>query len=241
MNEASSVEVPARTYPFGTGGRGSTRVAASSLAARRSQLDAGFTLIELLVVCGIIAVITAIMLANNNKYGGQVVLQNFAYDVALSIRQAQVYGISVQRFGSGASASFANGYGMHFDTSLPSTRTSYELFADAAGTGIYTASENVPPSPYQIGRGYSIVRLCAPAGTNSACEGGTVVSKLDILFVRPEPDALIAADGIQCYKTVTPCKANARIVVQSPRGDTMSVSVESNGQIAVDQKSIIAP
>ncbi len=201
----------------------------------------GFTLIELLVVCGIMVVVTGIILASNNQYGGQVLLQNFAYDVALSIRQAQVYGISVQRFGSGATP-FNYGYGMHFDINNP---TEYVMFADLESTGIFvpnhTPTENVPPSPYKIGRSYVISKLCSPAGTDVQCTGGTAVSKLDILFVRPEPDAWIAASGVQCYKTASPCQPSARIVVRSPRGATMSVRVLANGQIAVDQVSVIAP
>ena len=61
----------------------------------------GFTLIELLVVVAIIVVITGLILANSNKFGGQTMLQNLSYDIALSLREAQVYGISV-RSNSGA-------------------------------------------------------------------------------------------------------------------------------------------
>ncbi len=211
------------------------------LKAESYRLKAGFTLIELLVVVGIIVVVTAIVLANNNQYGGQVQLQNLAYDVALSVRQAQVYGISVARFGSGATASFSNGYGMHFDMSSPTT---YTLFADAvAKNGLYDSGELVSAS--NIGRGYAISLLCSPAGTDAKCTGGTSVSKLDILFVRPEPDALITSCGASCVSScfLNPavCAASARITLQSPRGDTMSVSVQANGQIAVDQKSAISP
>lgn len=221
--------------------RGSTRMAASSLAPRRSHPDAGFTLIELLVVCGIMVVVTGIMLASNKKYGGNVTLQNFAYDLALSVRQAQVYGISVQRFGSGESASFTSGYGVHFDTSTPAAATTYIIFADAvSANGLYDQGEFV--RTMSINRGYKILRLCAPAGTDPACTGGSVVSRLDILFVRPEPDALIAVPPAQCFKAASPaCQSNARIVLKSPQGGTMSVSVQANGQIAVDQKSVIAP
>lgn len=215
------------------------------VGVRGSSARAGFTLIELLVVCAIMIIVTSIILANNNQYGGQVLLQNFAYDVALSVRQAQVYGISVERFGSGSGSTFAAGYGMHFDSSLP---TQYNLFADLDGTGIYDTSkaEDVSPSPYAINRGYKISDLCyTPSGSGSeTCysSGGGTPKTIDILFERPEPDAYIAINGAQCYGAVAPqCESSARIVLQSPRGDTMSVSVEANGQIAVDQKVGISP
>jgi type II secretory pathway pseudopilin PulG len=206
------------------------------LSTVNGQLSTGFTLIELLVVCGIMVVVGAIIFASNNKFGGQVLLQNLAYDVALSIRQAQVYGISVQRFGAN---NFNAGYGMHFE--LSNSRT-YNLFADANKTGLYAVGEDVAPSPYSIGRGYYISKLCAPAGVGVGCTSGTSVLKLDIVFLRPEPDAWISASGNSCTPTNSAaCQPDARIVLKSPRGDTMSIFVSANGQIAVDQVAVIAP
>jgi len=192
----------------------------------------GFTLIELVVVVGIITVVTSIVLANNAKYGGSVLLQNLAYDIALSIRQAQVYGISVRGFGVNNST-FTVGYGMHFSTTDP---THYELFADLAGTGVYDANfnppENIPPSPYVIGRGYKIKSLCATRNNNEQCNFDT----LDVLFKRPEPDARITArngSGQSCVENNNQCQESARIIIESPRGDVLSVVVDATGQISV--------
>ena len=188
----------------------------------------GFSLIELMTVVGIITIVTSVVLANNSKYGGSVLLQNLAYDIALSIRQAQVYGISVRGFGVNNST-FTVGYGMHFAVNDP---THYELFADLAGTGIYDAdfdpSENIPPSPYVIGRGYYIAKLCAPAGTDAvSCTSVASPQRLDIVFKRPEPDASIRASGNPSLKD------SGRIVVASPRGDILSIVVDVTGQISV--------
>jgi prepilin-type N-terminal cleavage/methylation domain-containing protein len=207
--------------------------------AQRATLKAGFTLIELLVVVGIIIALSALMLANINKFGGQSLLQNLAYDIALSIREAQVYGIAVQ----GASGNFNAGYGMHFDMSHAST---YNLFADTAQIGVYKAGEDVSPSPYTIGQGFYIFKICAtPSAGSEICTGSapTSVNQLDILFIRPEPDAYISIND-------TPLAFNgagqvvggspytqARIVVTSPRGDYMSIVVSSNGQISVEADS----
>ena len=193
-----------------------------------------FTLIELLVVTAIIVVVTGIILADNNRFGGVVQLENLAYDVALSIRQAQVYGISVARFstasvcaGQPQSSNFCSGYGMHFDIRDPQH---YEFFADVSGNGLYDPSENVPPSPYTIANGFKISALCTtpPVGTESC--GATAI---DVVFKRPEPDAWISAGGASCILSNGPCEEGARIVLTSPRGDTMSVVVEVNGQISV--------
>jgi len=187
--------------------------------------DKGFTLIELLAVAGIIVLITSLILVNNNKFGGKILLENLAYDVALSIRQAQVYGISVRQFEGG----FTSGYGVYFNMT---SQKAYSLFGDKNGDGLWnpgtpgTPGEDVKPSPYSIERGYHIYKLCAPRGANaSTC---TAVNRLDIVFRRPEPDAYIRRNGLAAVQE------SARIVLRSPRGDEASVVVHVTGQISVE-------
>jgi len=201
-----------------------------ALALARTGAERGFTLIELLVVTALIVIISTVVLADNNRFGGVVQLQNLAYNIALSIRQAQVYGIAVARFQTG---SFGAGYGVHFDSSISDT---YELYADAiTQNGVYDC-----PQPGTnncelvqttgLSRGYTIEDLCVtPASGTESC--GT--PKLDIMFLRPEPDAWISSDGVSCTLDHAACAQSARIELLSPRGDTMSVSVQANGQISV--------
>ena len=200
-----------------------------------------FSLIELLVVVGIIVIVSASILANNSQFGGKVLLQNFAYDLALSVRQAQVYGISVKKFTTNTGVStFTSGYGMHFDVSNKLAGQSYILFADALTiNGLYDQNELVDNN--LISRGFYITQLCTtPISTNvETCIDSNSVSSpsnpltLDILFKRPEPDALISFRGVSCVLTPLNCATNARIVVISPRGDLMSIKVQANGQITV--------
>lgn len=191
---------------------------------RVSSKQAGFTLIEMLVVTGIITVITGLVLVNNGRFGGQVLLQNLTYDIALSIRQAQVYGISVARFND----VYAPAYGMHFASASSHT---YVLFADALTpqNGTYEC-----PSPgttncelirsTTIQAGYSVSSLCAtPSGSSEVCG----LSDLDISFQRPEPDAYIRATELNGLNEA------ARVIVRSPQGMTKSITVGVNGQIAV--------
>lgn len=197
----------------------------------KAMLVSGFTLIELLVVTAIIVVVSSVVLTSNNRFGGVVQLENLAYDIALSIRQAQVYGIAVQKFGTNCSAAgakcYESGYGVHFNTADPDH---YELFADVDKNGLFASSENVPPSPYTIRNGFKISGLCAPQGTDAAtCKQVSPVSQVDIVFIRPEPNAYITTDG--------GAKDSARIILRSPRGDVMSIVVERNGQIAVRHES----
>jgi prepilin-type N-terminal cleavage/methylation domain-containing protein len=195
----------------------------------------GFTLIELLVVISIVAVISTIVLANNNLFKGTTVLQNLGYDIAITVRQAQVYGISVVRTSGGR---FDVGYGMHFVAGGVSG-TQYRMFSDSTTrNGIYDIGEDVPPSPFSITGGYAITKICVPAGTDAAtC---TAVSSMDVFFVRPEPDAYITKnsetltfDSANAVVGSSP-NANARVVVSSPGGvQTISVIIDQNGQISV--------
>lgn len=190
------------------------------------QSQRGFSLMELIVVTGILTLITGLMLMNNNKFGGVILLENLAYDVALSMREAQVYGISVRQFGAG---NFDVGYGVHFDMVSPK---SYSLFGDVDADGLWAVNEEVSPSPYAIGRGYFISKLCAPAGEDTGtC---TPISQLDIVFKRPEPDAYISADGVSGVLFPSSLYDSARVVLASPRGDEASVVVEITGQISVE-------
>src|SRR3989344_3836879 len=195
----------------------------------------GFTLIELVAVMGIIIIVTSVTLANNSRFGGTVLLQNLAYDMALSIRQAQVYGIAVRGYSAN---NFTAGYGMHFSTSEAGGSTRYELFADAINSnGLFDdVAENVSPSPYAIGRGYyisglSVLEVGAPTETP--------VTTIDILFKRPEPDACISMGGVSAINGNGKCvggKERARITVTSPRGESKSILVEATGQISVEQQ-----
>ena len=206
-------------------------------AVKRLQ-QAGFTLIEMLVVIGIIVVISGIILANNSRFGGVVQLQNLAYDIALSIRQAQVYGISVQRFNT--SSTFASAYGMHFARDpVTHVSNSYQLFGDVnlPFNGVYDPGGAIPElvQSTTIQAGYAISDLYATPVSGVEAS----VDSLDITYRRPDPDAYISTNGTQLvfnakgkYVSGT-INEQARIVVRSPRGDLKNIVISSNGQISV--------
>ena len=73
----------------------------------------GFTIVELIVTTGIFALITSMMLIRDAKFNSTVKLNNLTYEVALAVRQAQIFGTGVKEYGSG---DFNVGYGVHFDT-----------------------------------------------------------------------------------------------------------------------------
>ena len=191
----------------------------------------GFTLIELLIVLSIFVVMSTLLLANYRKFGNSIDATNLAYDVALSVREAQMYGLATQNVAGQFKFGLENiPHGIHFDTGTP---TSYIIFADANVNYKYDSSEKT--KEYNLNNGYKITEVCA-SGTPDNCGTGAMsgVASLDILFVRPNPDA-----KSYFYKTdetaVSGTFPDVKIKIVSPDGSKKkAIRVLKSGQITVE-------
>jgi len=202
----------------------------------------GFTLIELLVTIMIFVILTGVVLFNQNGFNNTVLINNLAYDIALTVRQAQNYGTNVNE--SQSAINPFSSYGAYFNIS-PSggSPTNFVFFADTVGgiggvpDGKYDGTPsngsvtNCPANDseciqrYTIGSGNYIKSICTVSSTNqSICN-----STLTILFKRPNPDALIYADG-----NTTPL-SSAQITVSSASGITKTIVITAAGQIYVQK------
>ena len=103
----------------------------------------GFTLIELLVSVAIFTFLTGLILVNHGRFTSAILLENLAYDVGLSIREAQIFGLSVKEFEPG-SGQFQQGYGVHFDASTPAQ---YIIFADRRPSPVFHQTGNTMRLP----------------------------------------------------------------------------------------------
>ncbi len=190
----------------------------------KPSTNSGFSLIELIVVVGIMIVITSVVLVNHTRFSGAFTLENLAYEIALTVRQAQFFGLNVRGADIGASTTFETGYGVHFDTSSP---TSFIFFADTDKDHIYNGASDVVVDVYNITQGNQIASLCL----DSACS--TSVNQLTIAFSRPDPDAYITTG------TPTDCGgaycAEGIVVISSskPTIADKKITVTSTGQISV--------
>ena len=192
----------------------------------------GFTLIEMLVVTAIISIITLMLLLRQSRFSSSVVMRSLAYSVALSVRQAQVYGTSVLGVGGGASPVYASAYGLSV-----SSPASYTLFADSNNNGIFDSGEVV--KVFSLNNGYTISEACAISSPSvRRCIGAadttsTRIGSLNILFKRPNPDAVIVP--ISTSGAVIPGGfTSAYIQIHSLSGTTRSVRVYITGGVVVE-------
>ncbi|MEA2715551.1 MAG: hypothetical protein QOG91_579 [Candidatus Parcubacteria bacterium] len=152
----------------------------------RSSPRRGFTLVELLVTISIFIFMTALILARYNGFNSGTLLTNLAYDVALTIRTAQSYGVSVVASG----AKFNTAYGVSFKSTI-TNQSSFKLFADGSAStpnGYLDSGDDVV-STYNLKQGAKISKLCG--GTGSTCDPGNSLQRLDITYKRPDPNAII--------------------------------------------------
>ncbi len=194
--------------------------------AKSYKPKAAFTLVELLVIVTIITLVSSVILANYRQLGSNFLLGNIAYDIALSIRQAQVYGISTREVGSGTGV-FTAAYGVFFDMTTPST---YLFYADTVGdNGIYTSGTDTALQQISLPSGYTLSKICVPSG--GPCGSGSDTS-LNITFKRPNPDARLNAT---INGTPLTNQADALIELSSSSGKKRTVMVQDTGQISIPQ------
>jgi prepilin-type N-terminal cleavage/methylation domain-containing protein len=202
----------------------------------------GFTLTELLVVFAIIVIVTGIVISSQSSFNKTIVLSNTVYDIALSLRSAETFGL-----GGRAISTTPTGYGVHFDRALPK---SFILFADtyppASGTGCHATTDIAAPdaqsgdcmyytqdvkvSTYTLGNNITISKICGFGGSGTQCSVGPPnanLATLDIVFARPNPDPLMSMNASYSAGATTA----ACLAFTSPQGGNRYLSISSSGLI----------
>lgn len=202
------------------------------------QNKGGFTLIELLVAISILLVLSAAMLANYNSMNTRLTLDTLAHQTAQWVRETQVLAMSVKQTSGGAT--LFPGYGLHFDRVTPGQ---FIFFADFDGDKNYTpipggkACGDTGVECQQIitlRQGNTISKLCMASVLSSGaaldCGAFLSASMVDVVFTRPDPDALIRAiDSTNASVDVS----NARITITTPSEYSRTVEVWTTGQVSV--------
>jgi hypothetical protein len=186
-----------------------------------------------MVVTAIITIMTSVLLFQQRKFDSTTILRSLGYSVALSIRQAQIYGGAVKQFDISSNA-FNYNYGIYTSTALacPSGawNTCYQLVADlntndVTNTALYQAVQT-----FKISKGYSINKFCVVRTSDNFYLCSPTISFLNIYFKRPNPEANIVTDRSSLGETYS----SASIQVIGPDGvSTRSATTTVTGQITV--------
>ena len=188
----------------------------------------------MLVSLAILTILSAVLLSSHASFSNSIIITNAAYDVALSLRNAEGYGIGSRGYG----AVVNTGYGLDF---TPTTPTSYRFFADTSpaagssapdakpGDGVYTAGQDALVTTYRIGDGITISDFCGLMNGNWKCASqGNSLTQMDIVFTRPNATPTIT--GI--IGASTHALSAACLTLSTPQGSSRYVSVSLGGLVS---------
>jgi prepilin-type N-terminal cleavage/methylation domain-containing protein len=182
----------------------------------------GFTILELIVSLAIFAMMTALVLSKYGNFNQNILLTNLAYDVALTVRNAQSYGLNVKSSTRTAN-DFSKPYGVYFSKAASPANTTIIFFTDTNSNDVYTAGTDAIIQSTTITRGSIVSAICVY--NNGAC---TDVDNVSVVFRRPDPSAIIkVTSGGISY-------ANLRITLRAIDNTTKVVIVNSTGQVSVE-------
>ena len=162
----------------------------------------------------------AFLFSNYASFRENLSIKRTSQEIALSIRQAQVYSLSVKE--SSVGSNIFPGYGIRFALSSPD---SFILFADKANLNYYDVGNGCGSMNTEcvennkITTGDKIIAICGGADCT--------LSSMNIVFLRPIPFVTLITGGGTIYSDVS-------IRVSSPGGKIKTIKVLSSGQISIE-------
>ncbi len=197
----------------------------------------GFTLVEVLVSTSILVVMMSVVLYNYGSFTDRLALSSAGQEIAVTIRQAQSYGLSVKELAS-SPGTFDSAYGTYFALSEPD---SYYLFADVGnpankifgvGNGCGgDATECV--QKFTLRNGVRITKLCSipTTGAPVCAPPSSGFNQMNITFLRPSPDATIRLSNSGAFYADP---STGQITLTSPQGAELTITIERTGQVLVN-------
>jgi prepilin-type N-terminal cleavage/methylation domain-containing protein len=182
-------------------------------------LNKGFTLIEFIVIMIIFSIMASVALFNFQGFRNNISLTNLAHDLALTIRQAQVFGISASDSISIGGSQSRGIYFEYDDTENEFIKT-FTLFSDVIRDGKYDENDDAIVDQITINSNDSIARI-------EDSSGNDIPRDVHITFTRPDPDAYIT-DAVNVYDHIM-------IYIIAEDGREKTVEVFRNGQIRVSE------
>lgn len=206
----------------------------------------GFTIVELAVVAGIFGVITAIVVFKYGDFTSNLLVSNMAYEIALTTRQAQVFGVGVRGVEIDGERQFEYPYGVYFNLNDGSSAEenqsrNFILFADIndnlrcdgveGGTSPCTCTTGDEcVDQYSMQRNIRLTEI--KVGTNDCY--ADFVTEAAVSFKRPNPEARILnqSNGNDGFSFI-------QLKVEAPGSgvNPSYVLISSTGQISVSSET----
>ena len=183
----------------------------------------GITIIELIIIIALMAVLTATVVLRKRDFDNTTLLKNTAYELALSVREAQAYGVSVHRDAS----DIGGRYGMHISLSSPESTV---LYADNNENNVYDPGENRKINIFK--KPFSLKNICVTltSGAEDCADANPTILGLEILFIRPNPDAHLYVVRVG---NVVEAVSKAKVSIGTPENKTVDVNISNIGQVSV--------
>lgn len=189
----------------------------------------GMTLVELIVVLGIFILVTGITIFDYNSFRSNISLQNLADEIALSVRKAQSYAIGVKS----AEGGFSDNFGIHFSTKDTtdgennSSSKSFVLFVDNKdneydSSGV-CGQDSECLEVLTIKTEDKIVGILEEGGINNDLE------TLDIIFKRPNPDAIFYVNGKEVF-----AQSMGVQIINTRSEKVKNIVISNTGQISIE-------
>lgn len=207
----------------------------------------GFTLIELMVTLTIFVFMTALVVSKYGTFNQSTLLTSLAYDVALTIRTAQTYGVSVKTAnettsnpcGTDPTAQFQCAYGVHFAAPTSGGANNiFTMYAYPITIGTDVSTYFYPPdgshdiNQYTIKRGGIIASISVAAIGSNSYTDLTSGQSLDFIFKRPDSSAHVCLNN---SGTINCTYGSARILIKGTSSAlTRGILVYKNGQVTIE-------
>jgi prepilin-type N-terminal cleavage/methylation domain-containing protein len=202
----------------------------------------GFTLMELMIVIAIASILMTTVVVQQRKWDDNLSVSIQAFDLGMTIRQAQIYGLGAKEDNAGSEGDKFNvGYGVDVNLGNSGDNTRYIFFADRNNNKIYDAGEGIG-NPTIFTKGVTISRICGIRSFNgtqrcSTGVGNNYPKQADVVFLRPAPgntEIFMNGNGniLSGSNTLIPPYV---IDVESANGKVSTITVNANGQVSISQ------